>query len=131
MAIINKKTFTLAAKGTNGVQARVAKKLGVSRNAVCRYVHKHPWAAELLREELENRFDMAEDAQDLILSIGRTKETKHLTYDSKMLALKEKVSRHVLSSPRAKSRGMGGSSEMQIDAGVSSINITFNKPEED
>ncbi|MCP6727461.1 MAG: hypothetical protein KJI69_05630 [Patescibacteria group bacterium] len=60
MTKISKKKFIEAAKGTGGVQAVVAKKMGVERATVSIYVKKNPWAEEILETEREKIIDLAE-----------------------------------------------------------------------
>jgi len=60
MTRITKSRFKTACKGSGGVQAVVAKALGVTRQAVGLYLKKHPDMKDLLEEERDNILDVAE-----------------------------------------------------------------------
>lgn len=61
MTRINKKVFIKAAKGTGGVQAVVAQRIGVERATISIYVKKNLWAREILEIEREKIVDLAEN----------------------------------------------------------------------
>ena len=60
MARITKKKFKEACKGSGGVQAVVAKAIGVTRQAVGLYLKKHPDMRDFLESEGEQIMDVAE-----------------------------------------------------------------------
>jgi len=60
MTKINKKKFQEAIKNTRGIITLIAKNLGTTRKAVYDYMEKHPKCKQLLNEEREKPFDMAE-----------------------------------------------------------------------
>ena len=61
MAKINKKDFKRVAAGTGGVQAVVAKRLGVARQSINDFINKYPDMREVLDSEREKIIDMAEN----------------------------------------------------------------------
>ena len=60
MAKINKKNFIKAMEGSGGILANIARKLGVTRQAVSVFVQKNEDIQELLAQEEENINDLAE-----------------------------------------------------------------------
>ena len=57
---VNKKSFTEAAKESGGVQAVIAKRLGVQRSTITMFLKKHPEMKEVLEREREEIIDVAE-----------------------------------------------------------------------
>ncbi len=60
MTKINPKMFKLALKDTGGIYQQIAKNLKVCRNAVVKYVSKHPETKALIEEERERILDLME-----------------------------------------------------------------------
>lgn len=58
---ITKTKFTESVKGSGGVQAVVAQRLGTVRSTITMYIQKNLWAAELLHQEREKIIDLAEN----------------------------------------------------------------------
>ena len=60
MAKINLKKFKKATNGTSGMITKIAKNLNVSRQAIYDYVKRSKKANQILEQEKELPFDMAE-----------------------------------------------------------------------
>jgi len=60
MAKINLKKFKTSLEGSRGIISLIAQRMGTSRQAVYGYMEKHPKTKQLLEEEREKPFDMAE-----------------------------------------------------------------------
>ena len=99
MARITKKKFKQAVKGSGGVQAVIAKAIGVTRQSLSTYLKKNPDLKGLLDEEGENIIDIAElNIQRKIVEEGNTDDSWKI----------------LLNSKRGKARGYGPRQEFDI-----------------
>ncbi len=110
MAKITQKTFKEALNKSGGNQAKIAFKLGVTRQSVNTFLKKNPKMRELLENEAEFVIDVAEDNID-------TDIVTHKNIDSSKWKL--------LNSVRGKKRGYAPKQE--IDASFDKINLISNK----
>ena len=103
MAKINFKTFQEALKGSGGNQSIIAKKLQVTRGAVCIFLGKNPKMRKLLDLEAERIIDVAENLID-----------SDITNEKNIDSAKWKL----LNSKRGKNRGYGPKVEQELTGAV-------------
>ena len=70
------KKFKEAIKGSAGVYASIAKKLGVERSTVTRFLNKHSELGKFVEEEREKMIDLAENKLFLKIKDGEWKPTE-------------------------------------------------------
>lgn len=109
MVRITKKKFKEACVDSGGNQARIASKIGVSRQAINIFIKKHPELRELIENEAEKLIDVAEDNIDMDIMV------KHDIDSSKW---------KLLNSKKGKNRGYGIKNEIEHIG--ESIGVVFN-----
>lgn len=109
MAKINTKTFKEALKNSGGIQARMAAKLEVSRQAVGNFLKRHPEMRVFIDDEAENVLDIIEDNITASATIHKDVD------DGKWI---------LIHSKRGKARGWG--QKQEIEHSGEEKNYTFN-----
>jgi predicted transcriptional regulator len=112
MARITKANFKKALKGSGGIYSHVARKLGVSRQAVSQYIQKNPELMELIQQEEESINDLAESKLITKLNEG----------DNQMIKFRL--------TTKAKDRGYVERQEI-VNSGNLSLNHTLTKEEKE
>ncbi len=115
MARISKKKFKEACTGSGGVQAVVAKAIGVTRQSICIYLKKNPDMKQLLDEEGEKVMDAAEHNIDRDIVAGDIESSKWALTNRK----------------RGKERGYGQKQEVEHLGKIFDVNIREVSNEKD
>jgi len=113
---IIKKKFKEACKGSGGVQAIIAQRLGVTRQSLSTYLKKNPELIEKVEEELDIIIDIAERNIDREIIAGDVEISKWA----------------LLNRKRGKARGYGPKQELEHEGEIQPaiFNLTTKSNEE-
>jgi hypothetical protein len=123
--IITKKSFLAVLPGTFGVAQRIAAKLKVSCNSVCKFMRKpenKEWIEKVIEEANYEAFNLAKGTHLEVLSLGHTESTKRMRNDPRILSLQQKSADTIINKI---GHNYGYTDKQIVDSNVSGT--LFNK----